>query len=72
MNRLLSLGDRGYIYFDIVIETALVVKGLFNLSLLALEGLTNYFPIGDFTIDIRQIIAVSVSELRPLKSNIAL
>lgn len=32
---------RGYIYSDVAIETALVVKGVFNLSLRALEGFTN-------------------------------
>ncbi|AQS36672.1 transposase, IS4 family [Shewanella psychrophila] len=31
---------RGYIYSDVAIETALVVKGVFNLSLRALEGFT--------------------------------
>jgi len=32
---------RGYIYSDVAIETALVIKGVFNLSLRALEGFTN-------------------------------
>lgn len=32
---------RGYIYSDVAIETALILKGVFNLSLRALEGFTN-------------------------------
>ena len=50
MSKPLSLGDvqntmvvvvRGYIYSDLAVETAQVVKGVFNLSLQALEGFTN-------------------------------
>ncbi len=32
---------RGYIYSDVAIETALVIKGVFSLSLRSLEGFTN-------------------------------
>lgn len=32
---------RGFVFSDVAIETALVVKGVFNLSLRALEGFTN-------------------------------
>jgi hypothetical protein len=31
----------GYIYSDVAIETALVIKGVFSLSLWSLEGFTN-------------------------------
>ena len=42
---------RGYIYSDVAIETALVVKGVFNLLLRALEGFTpSVFQLMDVTL----------------------
>lgn len=61
---------RGYIYSDVAIETALVVKGVFNLSLRALEGFTNsVFQL--MNVPLTSPSYSSISKLRPSRSSIA-
>ncbi|BAJ02809.1 Transposase DDE domain-containing protein [Shewanella violacea] len=56
---------RGYIYSDVAIETALVVKGVCNLSLRALEAFTpSVFQLMDVPLTL-QAIAALVNVPRP-------
>tara|TARA_R110001592_G_scaffold85353_1_gene252171 strand:+ start:11636 stop:11998 length:363 start_codon:yes stop_codon:yes gene_type:complete len=60
---------RGYTYSDVAIETALVIKGVFSLSLRSLEGFTNsVFQLMD--VPMYSPSYSCISELRLLKLSI--